>query len=46
LKQYVGETYIVKRIGLKIEHLGTPQDNDKMEEEAESEVTENDLLER
>jgi len=36
----------VKRIGPKTEPCGTQQDDDKMEEEFEPEVTENDLFER
>jgi len=36
----------VKKIGPKTEFFGTPQDDDKLEEEAEPEVTENDLFER
>jgi len=35
----------VKRIGPKTELCGTPQDDDKMEEEVEPKVTENDLFE-
>jgi len=35
----------VKRIGPKTEPCGTPQDDSKMEEEVEPEVTKNDLLE-
>jgi len=33
-------------MGPKTEPCGTPQDDDKMEEEVEPELTENDLLER
>jgi len=36
----------VKRIGPKTEPCGTPEDDDKIEEEVEPEVTKNDLLER
>jgi len=42
----MGETYIVKRMGPKTAPWGTLQDEGKMEEEVEPEVTENDLFER
>jgi len=36
----------VNKIGAKTEPCGTPQDDDKMEEEVEPEMTENYLFER